>query len=139
KHLWHRQLGDFDTELGLATSPIIYRDCVILVCDHDGDRFKSFDSFLIALDLTTGATRWKSERPDLERSWSTPILVPNNDGKQELIVCAKEQVRGYDPENGLQLWQVAGTTGWVAPSPVFAHGLIFVASGKNGPILAIRP
>jgi outer membrane protein assembly factor BamB len=30
-------------------------------------------------------------------------------------------------------------TGWVAPSPVFAHGLIFAASGRNGPLLAVRP
>ncbi|HUG89984.1 MAG TPA: PQQ-binding-like beta-propeller repeat protein, partial [Planctomycetaceae bacterium] len=29
--------------------------------------------------------------------------------------------------------------GWVAPSPVFAQGLIFAASGRNGPLLAIQP
>src|SRR5262249_14357507 len=54
KELWRRQLGEFDTELGLATSPVISKDRVILVCDHDGDRFTSFDSFLIALDLDAG-------------------------------------------------------------------------------------
>jgi outer membrane protein assembly factor BamB len=43
--LWHRRLGEFDTELGLASSPAIHGDLVYLLCDHDGDRFKSFDSF----------------------------------------------------------------------------------------------
>ncbi len=139
KRIWHRDLGEFDTELGLATSPIIDRGRVILVCDHDGDRFNSFDSYLIAFDLTNGQTVWKTERRGLGRSWSTPILVPGSDAKAELVVCAQDHVRGYRPETGEQLWQAAVTAGWVAPSPVFAQGLIFVASGKNGPIAAVRP
>src|SRR5262249_28398454 len=44
KQLWHKSLGTFDIELGLASSPIIHEDRVILVCDHDGDQFASFDS-----------------------------------------------------------------------------------------------
>src|SRR5262249_13152077 len=60
KELWHRALGEFESELGLASSPIFYRDRVILVCDHDGDRFNSFDSYLIALDVRSGKTAWKT-------------------------------------------------------------------------------
>jgi outer membrane protein assembly factor BamB len=138
KRLWQRSLGDFDTELGLASSPILYRDTVILVCDHDGTRFTSFDSFLIALEVGSGETRWKTERRGLERSWSTPILAPLPD-RRELIVSAQDEVRGYDPETGKLLWQSAGMTGWVAPSPVFGLGMIFAVSGKNGPVRAISP
>jgi outer membrane protein assembly factor BamB len=139
KRLWHRKLGEFESELGLASSPILYRNRVILVCDHDGDRFNSFDSFLIALDLKTGKEVWKTERRGLFRSWSTPILVPGAGSKQELIVNAQEALRAYDPETGKELWRVTGMSGWVTPSPVFGHGLVFATSGKNGPILAIRP
>jgi outer membrane protein assembly factor BamB len=139
KLLWRQSLGEFDTELGLASSPIIVGHRVILVCDHDGDRFTSFDSFLVALDVTSGKPLWKSERRGLTRSWSTPIVVPGNDGKKELIVSAQDHVRAYDPDTGLQLWHVAGTTGWVAPSPVFGNGAVYVVSGKNGPVAAIRP
>jgi outer membrane protein assembly factor BamB len=139
KRLWHRSLGEFESELGLASSPIIYQGRVILVCDHDGDRFHTFDSFLIALDLKDGKTAWKTERRGLYRSWSTPILVPGADKKQELIVSAQDALRAYDPANGKQLWQVSGLTGWVTPSPVFGHGLVFATSGKNGPVLAVRP
>lgn len=138
RQLWHRRLGEFESELGLASSPILYDGTVILVCDHDGDRFRSFDSFLTALDVTTGATRWKTDRPGLFRSWSTPILVPTESGK-ELIVNAQDELRGYDPDDGRLLWQVTGMTGWVTPSPVFGHGLIFATSGKDGPTLAVRP
>ncbi len=132
--LWRRRLGEFDSELGLASSPTLYGDRVILVCDHDGDRFRSFDSFLIALDLGTGETRWKTGRPGLARSWSTPILAG-----RELVVSAQDEVRGYDPETGLLLWQVRDALGWVTPSPVFGKGLVFAVAGKDGPALAVRP
>lgn len=138
KLLWHRRLGNFESELGLATSPILHDGSVLLVCDHDGNRFRSFDSFLIALDLKTGQTRWKTDRPDLYRSWSTPIVIPAGD-RRELIVCAQDELRGYDPATGRPLWHVAGMTGWVTPSPVFGAGMIFATSGKDGPTLAIRP
>jgi outer membrane protein assembly factor BamB len=137
--LWLHDLGEFDTELGLAGSPVLVRDRVILVCDHDGDRFTSFDSFLVALDLQTGKECWRAERLGLGRSWSTPVLVPGPGDRQELVVSGQEQVRGYDPETGKELWRAGGLTAWVAPSPVFGHGLVFAASGKSGPLLAVRP
>lgn len=139
KRLWHRDLGEFDSELGLASSPVLWRDRLLLVCDHDGDRFTSFDSFLIALNSETGKDVWKTERRDLKRSWSTPILAPGKDGRQELIVNAQDELRAYDPETGKPLWQVADLGGWVAPSPVFGHGRVFATSGKNGPVLAVKP
>ena len=138
KRQWRRRFGMFESELGLASSPILHEGTVILLCDHDGDRFRSFDSFLIALHLKTGATSWKTDRPQLFRSWSTPIVVPAGDAR-ELVVNAQDELRGYDPANGKQLWNVTGMTGWVTPSPVFDGGLIFATSGKDGPTMAVRP
>lgn len=132
--LWRRRFGEFDSELGLASSPILHRGLAILVCDHDGDRFRTFDSFLIALDARTGETVWKTARAGLFRSWSTPIVAAG-----ELIVSAQDEVRAYDPETGKMLWSARETTGWVAPSPVAGAGLVFAASGKDGPTVAIRP
>src|SRR5262249_8347365 len=85
KQLWHKSLGTFDIELGLASSPIIHEDRVILVCDHDGDQFTSFDSFLIALDVKSGKEVWRTERRGVFRSWSTPILNTLS-GKPQLII-----------------------------------------------------
>jgi outer membrane protein assembly factor BamB len=138
KRLWRRSFGEFDSELGLASSPIIYKDLAILVCDHDGDRFKSFDSFLIALDVKSGETRWKTDRHGLFRSWSTPILAPAGE-RFELIVNAQDELRGYDPDSGRLLWQVGSKGGWVTPSPVFGKGIVYSTSGKDGPTLAVRP
>jgi outer membrane protein assembly factor BamB len=131
--LWRRPLGEFESELGLASSPILYDGLAILVCDHDGDRSKSFDSYLIALDVRTGDVVWKTERPGLFRSWSTPIVV---DG--ELIVSGQDEVRAYDPRSGRLRWSVGGMSGWVTPSPVVGGGHIVAVSGKDGPTVAIR-
>src|SRR5207253_964070 len=57
----------------------------------------------------------------------------------ELIVCANEEVRGYDPSRGKMLWQMEGMTGWIAPSPIFGQGMVFATSGKKGPVLAVQP
>ena len=137
--LWHRLLGDFDSELGLASSPILDRDHVVLVCDHDGDRFSTFDSFLISLSAQTGQTRWKTARHKLYRSWSTPIVVHSGGGQSELIVNGPDELRSYAAGSGQLLWRVRGMTGWVAPSPVFGKGMIFATSGKDGPTMAVRP
>lgn len=145
RQLWRRSLGEFETELGLASSPVIHDGKVILLCDHDGDRFRTFDSFLVALDLKTGKTVWKTERRGLFRSWSTPIVIeaPAKDGdsagRKELIVNAQDELRAYDPATGKQLWKATGTTGWVTPSPVFANGIVFATSGKTGPVMAVKP
>ena len=144
RQLWRYDLGQFNSELGLASSPVMHGELVILLCDHDGDRFTSFDSYLIALDKRTGALRWKTERPKMYRSWSTPLIVaaperPGAPRTAELIVNGQDALRSYDPRTGKPLWHVTGMTGWVTPSPVFADGLIFATSGKDGPLLAVRP
>lgn len=139
RQLWRRDFGEFESELGLASSPVLFEDAVMLVCDHDGDRFRTFDSFLIALDVQNGKTRWKTDRPGLFRSWSTPIIVPAGEDRSELVVNAQDELRGYDPRTGEHLWTVTGMTGWVTPSPVFGRGLIFATSGKDGPTTAVRP
>ena len=138
RQIWHLDLGAFESELGLASSPVLVDERLILVCDHDGTRFKSFDSYLIALDPHTGRTLWKTPRSGLLRSWSTPIAVEHAQGKA-LIVNAQDQLRAYDLVSGRQQWSVAGMTPWVTPSPVVAEGLIFASSGRDGPALAVKP
>ena len=138
RQVWRLDLGAFESELGLASSPVLVGDRLIVVCDHDGTRFKSFDSFVIAIDPPTGRIVWKTPRAGLLRSWSTPIAVKSAHGLA-LIVNAQDQLRAYDAASGRPQWSVAGMTPWVTPSPVFAGGLIFASSGRDGPALAVKP
>jgi outer membrane protein assembly factor BamB len=132
---WHRKLGEFETELGLASSPVIHNDLLYVLCDHDGDRIRTFDSFLVALNKHTGEEQWRADRPGMFRSWSTPLVRAQ---QHELVVAGEKQLRGYDLANGNLLWHVDGLQEWVAPSPVAHQQLIIAMCGRNGPMLAVR-
>ena len=141
KLLWKRDLGRIDAgaydlpsyEWGTATSPIIYKDTVIVQCDQQKG------SFIEAFDRKTGRTVWRTERDELP-SWGTPTVY-TGPPRAELITNSSNFVRGYDPATGKELWRLGGSSKITAPTPVFAQGLIIVASGRRpeAPIFAIKP
>lgn len=129
-------MGAYDIptyEWGPASSPIIWKDLVILQADTQAD------SFLLALDAATGKTVWKTERDELP-SWGTPTVVMTAAGP-ELVTNASNYVRGYDPATGRELWRLGGSSKITAPTPVFDDGLLVIASGRapERPIFAVRP
>ena len=140
KLLWKRDLGVLDLgaydapeyEWGTASSPIIYRDKVIVQCDTQKE------DFLLAVDIRTGETVWKTERDEFP-SWGTPTVYPGS-GRAELITNASNFIRGYDPESGKELWRLGGSSKITTPTPVFFEDLIVVASGRRpeAPIFVIR-
>lgn len=129
-------LGAYDApsyEWGPASSPIIYEDLVIVQCDTQGE------SFVLACDIRTGKTVWKTARDELP-AWGTPTIFPGPD-RVELITNASNFIRGYDPSSGQELWRLGGSSKITAPTPVFGSDVIIVASGRapGRPIFAIRP
>ena len=73
-------------------------------------------------------------------SWGTPTVVTIGD-RAELVTNAANFIRGYDPRTGEELWRLGGSSKITAPTPIFANGLIIVASGRRPerPIFAVRP
>jgi outer membrane protein assembly factor BamB len=140
KLLWKQDLGVLDVgaydapdyEWGTASSPIIYRNRVIVQCDTQKE------DFLAAFDIQTGQPAWKTPREELP-SWGTPNVMPGP-GHAELITNGSNFIRGYDPESGRELWRLGGSSKITAPTPVFADGLIVVASGRRpeAPIFVVR-
>jgi outer membrane protein assembly factor BamB len=134
KKIWENLLGPFPNEWGSASSPVLYGNMVLLNCDTDAE------DFLLAVDKNTGKTLWRTSRSEVNRSWPTPFIW-HAEGRDEVVVSGSGRVKGYDPRDGRELWSVSGLTTWVTPTPVSAHGLLYVAA--NGPggniIMAIRP
>lgn len=129
-------LGAYDLpswEWGPASSPIIWEDLVILQVDTHAD------SFLLALDAMTGATRWKTEREEIP-SWGTPTVADTPAGPV-LVTNASNYIRGYDPRTGRELWKIGRSSKITAPTPIFSDGLWVVASGRapERPIFVVRP
>jgi outer membrane protein assembly factor BamB len=138
--IWTKDLGRINAgaydlpeyEWGTASSPIIYKDLVIVQCDQQQG------AFLLAVDIKTGNTVWKTPREELP-SWGTPTIYPGKK-RVELITNAANFIRGYDPETGKELWRLGGSSKITAPTPVFSEDLIVVASGRRpeAPIFVIR-
>jgi outer membrane protein assembly factor BamB len=133
--VWKKALGPIiKAGLGPGTSPIIYKDLIILQCDQEmGD-----GSAIVALDRKTGEEVWRRGR-DNRRSWATPLVV-NTGARDELIASGAEVVIAYDPLTGKELWRSDGTRSHPIPSPVTTRGMIFVTAGSSAKVvMAMRP
>jgi outer membrane protein assembly factor BamB len=131
--VWSRDLGRMriKNEFGEGSSPALSGNALILNWDNEDG------SFIAALDKKTGDVLWKTPR-DEKTSWATPLVVENG-GRAEVITCASGKIRSYDPASGKLLWECAGLTANVIPTPVAANGLVYCASGFRGnALLAIQ-
>ena len=127
KRLWSKSLGRPDNFYGHASSLVTFRDRVIVQLDQ-GTTQSLGKSVLIALDGATGKDVWRTPRP-IPASWSSPILAATKAGPQ-IITNSDPLVMAYDPESGAELWRAKCLGGEVAPSPIFAGGMVFVANDR---------
>jgi len=140
KLLWKRDLGvlnsgwfyDPDYEWGLGSSPIIWKNLVIVQCDIQKN------SFIAAFDVATGAPVWRTSREEIP-SWSTPTIFETA-GRAELVTQATTFTRGYDPATGKELWRFSGNSEIAIPTPIVGPGVVIVTNGYRGaqPIVAIK-
>jgi len=135
KELWNNRPGPFSSMHGFCSSPLIYRDKVILNGDHDGD------SYLVALSRTDGRMIWKTARENHTRSYCAP-LIREMAGRQQMVLSGDKCVASYDPEEGERRWVIDGPTEQFVASPVYSEktGLVYITGGFPAHhILAIRP
>ena len=137
KVVWERHLGKeiapFDIIWGHASSPTLFGDTVLLLCDHTPA------SYLLAVDKKTGKERWKADRGKGRMSYTTPFVVETATGP-ELIVNSSQRVDAYDPRSGAFLWYVGGSNQFPIPAPTFHDGVLYMTRGyRSGPYMAIRP
>jgi outer membrane protein assembly factor BamB len=132
---WAVHPGPFFSHHGFCSSPILYRDKVILNGDHDGD------SYLVAVSRSDGRTLWKTPRENRTRSYCAPI-IRDLAGRPQMVLSGNKCVASYDPNNGKRHWIIDGPTEQFVASPVFSEqtGLIYITAGyPDHHILAIRP
>ena len=131
--VWETDLGDMKTRNGFGegSSPALYGDSLVVNWDHEGD------SFIVALDKTTGRQRWRKERDEVT-SWATPLILENG-GKPLAVVNGTKRIRAYDLATGDVVWECGGMTTNAIPTPVADDKLVYVLSGFRGDALrAIR-
>ena len=123
---WRLPLGPFNNVNGHGSSPIVYRDLVILVCDQDTD------SYLLAVDKKTGKVRWKTPRPDAIRSYVTPAIFEPKNGPAELIVPGSFQITSYYAGTGERAWWVRGFSWQPKSVPLIDGDTIYAHSWEGG-------
>jgi outer membrane protein assembly factor BamB len=149
KVLWQRRDIECNHFRGAGSSPIIFRN--LLIMNFDG----SDHQFVIALDKRTGRTVWMTRRSidfqdldsngkpaadgDFRKAFSTPHIATIN-GRLELISLGAKAAYSYDPLNGKELWRVEEREQHSASTrPVIGHGMIFFPTGfSTGQLLAVR-
>ena len=135
KQLWRVQPGTHKGEWGFSSSPVLFKDKVIIDGDSKGE------SFLVALSRDDGKTLWRKDRSNKGISYSAP-LIRKLAGKDQLIQCGDRCVTSFDPESGKELWTVDGPSQEFVTTPVYSEsaGLIFISSSwPETSLLAIRP
>src|SRR5262249_45400 len=91
KELWKANVGTGTEGWGSATSPVLYKDLVIV---NAGVECGS----VVALNKKDGTEKWKA--PGTRGTWNSPVLVDIKGGKQELVVRSTRSLLGLDPATG---------------------------------------
>jgi outer membrane protein assembly factor BamB len=130
--LWYRSLAgdypDITNQVGMAASPVLYRDTLLLPMENAGD------SFAAGLDARTGKNRWRVARfKDI--NWVTPVVAEIN-GQACALFQTTHDLTAYDPETGKVRWAFTAQETAPIQSPVVGGGLVYAAAQ---PYLALRP
>jgi outer membrane protein assembly factor BamB len=135
KQVWAVRPGPFASMHGFCSSPILFKDKVIVNGDHDGE------SYIVALSREDGRTLWKTPRKNHTRSYCVPLLRELA-GKTQMVLSGDKSVASYNPNNGKLIWYMDGPTEQFVASVVYNEraGLLFMTGGfPDHHILAIKP
>jgi outer membrane protein assembly factor BamB len=136
--LWRQTSLAYDTPHGNGGSPALSDGKLIFGGDD------TQEPFVVALDGATGEVVWKTARSteaSKKFSFCTPLVIEVA-GRKLAVLPGSGFVGAYDVGSGAEVWRVNYGEGFsVVPRPVYAQGLVFVATGFADPcsVLAIRP
>jgi outer membrane protein assembly factor BamB len=129
KVLWRKSVGEGLHGWGCGTSPVLYKNLVIVNASVESRS-------LVALDKATGDEAWRAR--GMNASWNTPHLVSLPGGKQELVVSVKDKILAYDPATGKELWNCEGIHDYVCPSIVSNDGIVYAIGGRRSQAVAVK-
>ncbi|MEZ5365107.1 MAG: PQQ-binding-like beta-propeller repeat protein [Bryobacterales bacterium] len=91
KPLWDVPLGPFNSQQGVAASPVYVDGRVVLVCDQDTD------AYVIAVDAANGEIVWKKPR-QVTNGYSTPTVYRPEAGPAQIIAVGSYEMTAYSPD-----------------------------------------
>ncbi|HTK77643.1 MAG TPA: PQQ-binding-like beta-propeller repeat protein, partial [Gemmataceae bacterium] len=134
--LWKNESLGYLPVHGNGGSPIVVGEKLIFNCDGTDLQV------VVGLDTATGKVAWKSPRnanASKGFSFATPHQI-TVDGKEQVVSPGSNMAAAYDPATGRELWRLNYDGYSLIQRPVFGHGLVYIQTGFNNPILhAVKP
>ncbi len=127
EEVWTRDLGPFKSQHGCGTSPIVYKDLIVIANDQDGP------GAVVAFNRRTGDEVWRMPRHSKVTSYATPFIL-DLAGRAPQLICINDAlgVTGVDPETGRQLWASGTLPQRAVGSPVYGNGVVVATCGQGG-------
>jgi outer membrane protein assembly factor BamB len=133
EQVWNKSVGTGTDGWGSGTSPVLYKDLVIVNASIESGA-------LYAFKRADGSQAWKT--PGVARTWGSPMLVDVPGGKTELVLSLAGKtgkVTGYDPETGNKLWTCEGNAdGYLCSSVVSHDGIVYAIGGRSNHSVAVK-
>jgi outer membrane protein assembly factor BamB len=110
---------------GYSVSPIAYKQTVIVPVGGPGHAIMAFNQ-------KDGTVAWSKQ--DFSNAHASPILI-NVDGQEQLVLFMQQEIGGFDPNNGEELWRHPHPTqyGLNISTPVWGEdNLLFCSSAYTG-------
>ena len=128
---------------GIGFTPLLYGDALYIPYLHQGN------SFVAALDKSTGKLLWRTERTtsaeeESKDAYSSPCVFEYAD-RAEIVICGADLATAYDSRTGEEIWRHGGInpdnnkTLRIVVSPLADSQRVYVCSAKRGPVHAVRP
>lgn len=106
KVLWKNQELNVMHENGPGSTAVLHGDR--LIAHFDG----SDAQFIAAFDKNSGKLAWKTPRsgemdprPQQRKAYGTPLVATIN-GQSQVVSSAANNIYGYDPQTGAELWKI---------------------------------
>jgi outer membrane protein assembly factor BamB len=150
--LWERRDLECNHWRGAGSSPVIFKDLVIL--PFDGADFQ----YIVGLDKKTGKTVWKTDRSidfqdidaatgkpqadgDFRKAFSTPRIATFDGAPPILVSLGSKALYAYEPNTGVELWRLdfrIAHSG--SATPVIGKDLIYFNTGHGkAELWAVKP
>ncbi|QEG33984.1 outer membrane protein assembly factor BamB family protein [Bythopirellula goksoeyrii] len=127
--LWQQSVGTESgaSNWGSSSSPILFNNLLIVPATAESEA-------MVALDTETGEEVWRQEAAGFGSVWGTPILVPANSDRTDLVMAVPNEIWGFNPATGQLLWYCkALSTNSFCSSPIVHDDVVYaIESGPGG-------
>ena len=126
--MWYRGLAhDYPkagNDVGMASSPAIAGDVVVVQIENQGDSFAS------GIDRLTGEELWRVPR-DPRANWSSPVAYQINDGSFTVLLQSPTGLNAVDAKTGNERWTKEMSCGNITSPLKVGQAIYFGAGGTT--------